>query len=135
VLEAVRQRVGRDFIVGIRMTGDDFVEGGLDNGVCQEIAGRLDELGLLDYFNIIGASAETYPGEAAAVPDMSFPLGVYAPLAAAIRAAVNVPVIATGRINDPAVAERLLSEGQADLCVMNPALIADPAFPNKAKEA
>src|SRR5262245_14157658 len=45
VLTTVRERVGRDFIVGIRMTGDDFVEGGLDSGVCQEIAGRLDELG------------------------------------------------------------------------------------------
>jgi mycofactocin system FadH/OYE family oxidoreductase 2 len=134
VLDAVRERVGRDFIIGIRMTGDDFVEGGLDNGVCQEIAGRLDELGLLDYFNIIGGSAETYPGEAAAVPDMSFPLGVYAPLAAAIRSVVRVPVIATGRINDPAVAERMLRDGQADLCIMNRALIADPDFPTKAKE-
>jgi 2,4-dienoyl-CoA reductase-like NADH-dependent reductase (Old Yellow Enzyme family)/thioredoxin reductase len=134
VLEAVRERVGRDFIVGIRMTGDDFVEGGLDNSVCQDIAGRLNDLKLLDYFNIIGASAETYPGEAAAVPDMSFPLGVYAPLAAAIRSVVTVPVIATGRINDPAVAERVLQEGQADLCIMNRALIADPDFPNKAKE-
>src|SRR5262245_54641946 len=46
VLNAVRERVGKDFIVGIRMTGDDFVDGGLDNGVCQEIAGRLNELGL-----------------------------------------------------------------------------------------
>lgn len=134
VLSAVRDRVGRDFIVGIRMTGDDFVDGGLDNGVCQEIAGRLSELGLLDYFNIIGASPEVYAGEAAAVPDMSFPLGVYAPLAAAIRSVVNVPVIATGRINDPAVAERVLREGQADLCIMNRSLIADPDFPNKAKE-
>jgi 2,4-dienoyl-CoA reductase-like NADH-dependent reductase (Old Yellow Enzyme family)/thioredoxin reductase len=134
VLQAVRGRVGRDFIVGIRMTGDDFVDGGLDNTICQDIAGRLSDLGLLDYFNIIGASAETYPGESAAVPDMSYPLGVYAPLAAAIRSVVNVPVIATGRINDPAVAERVLREGQADLCIMNRSLIADPDFPNKAKE-
>lgn len=134
VLHAVRERVGRDFIVGIRMTGDDFVDGGLDNSVCQEIAGRLDELKLLDYFNIIAASPETYPGEAAAVPDMSFPLGVYGPVSAAIRSVVSVPVIAMGRINDPAVAERILKEGQADLCIMNRALIADPDFPNKAKE-
>jgi 2,4-dienoyl-CoA reductase-like NADH-dependent reductase (Old Yellow Enzyme family)/thioredoxin reductase len=134
VLNAVRERVGKDFIVGIRMTGDDFVDGGLDNDVCQEIAGRLNELKLLDYFNIIAASPEIYAGEAAAVPDMSFPLGVYAPVAARIRAVVNVPVIAMGRINDPAVAERVLRDGQADLCIMNRALIADPDFPNKAKE-
>jgi NADPH-dependent 2,4-dienoyl-CoA reductase/sulfur reductase-like enzyme len=134
VLTAVRERVGRDFIVGIRMTGDDFVDGGLDNATCQEIAGRLNELGLLDYFNVIGASPEVYTGEAAAVPDMSFPLAVYAPLAASIRAVVRVPVIVTARINDPAVAERVLAEGQADLCIMNRALIADPDFPNKARE-
>ncbi len=60
VIGAIRERVGRDFIVGIRMTGDDFLEGGLDASHCQEIAGRLDELRMLDYFNIIGASAETY---------------------------------------------------------------------------
>ncbi len=134
VMQAIRERVGRQFIVGIRMTGDDFVDGGLESMVCQEIAGRLDELKLLDYFNIIGASPEVYLGEAAAVPDMAFPLGVYAPLAAAVRSVVTAPVIATGRINDPAVAERVLKEGQADLCIMNRSLIADPDFPNKARE-
>ena len=134
ILHAVRERVGRDFIVGIRMTGDDLIAGGVDIGMAQEIAGRLDDLRLLDYFNIVVASVETYSGEAAAVPDMSFPLGVYAPVAATVRAVVNVPVIAMGRINDPAVAERILQAGQADLCIMNRALIADPDFPNKAKE-
>jgi len=130
----VRQRVGADFIVGIRMTADDFTDGGLDKALCQEIAGRLDELRLLDYFNVIASSPETHVGEAATVPDMSFPPGVYAPLAAGIRAVVSVPVIAMGRINDPALAERILSEGEADLCIMNRALIADPDLPNKARE-
>jgi 2,4-dienoyl-CoA reductase-like NADH-dependent reductase (Old Yellow Enzyme family)/thioredoxin reductase len=134
VLQAVRQRVGRDFIVGIRMTGDDFTAGGLNQSLCQEIAGQLDSLGLLDYFNVIGSTAETYVGEAAAVPDMSFPVALYCPLAAAIKAVVRVPVIATGRINDPAVAERVLREGQADLCVMTRAQIADPEFPQKVLE-
>src|SRR5207253_5980027 len=80
-----------------------------------------------------GASAETYRTEAAAVPDMSFPAAIYGPLAASIKAVVRVPVIATGRINDPALAERVLREGQADLCNMTRALIADPDFPNKAQ--
>src|SRR5262249_46921318 len=79
------------------------------------------------------SSAETYRAEAAAVPDMSFPEALYCPLAAAIKAVVTVPVIATGRINDPAVAERVLREGQADLCIMTRALIADPDLPNKAQ--
>ncbi len=134
ILEGIRQRVGKNFVIGVRVTGDDFVDGGLDNEKCQEIAGRLDALKVIDYFNVIGATAEVYVGEAAAVPDMSFPLALYSSLAATIRAAVRVPVIATGRINDPAVAERVLSEGQADLCIMNRALIADPDLPVKARE-
>jgi dimethylglycine catabolism A len=134
VITTIREVVGSDFIVGIRMTGDDFVDNGLDFNVCQEIAGHLSELKLLDYFNIIGGTAETYVGEAAAVPDMSYPLAIYAPLSAKIREVVTVPVIATGRINDPTVAERVLKDGHADLCIMNRALIADPDFPNKAKE-
>jgi 2,4-dienoyl-CoA reductase-like NADH-dependent reductase (Old Yellow Enzyme family) len=132
VMRAIRERVGSDFIVGVRMTGDDFLEGGLNNTVCQEIAGRLDELGLLDYFNIVGGSPETSRGEAACVPDMSSPSALYCPLAASIKAVVHVPVIAVGRINDPATAERALAEGQADLCVMTRALLADPELPAKA---
>jgi 2,4-dienoyl-CoA reductase-like NADH-dependent reductase (Old Yellow Enzyme family)/thioredoxin reductase len=134
VLRAVRERVGSDFIVGVRMTGDDFIEGGLHNRACQEIGGRLDELGLIDYFNIVGSSPETYTGEAACVPDMSSPVALYCPLAATIKAVVRVPVIAVGRINDPVIAERVLAEGQADLCVMTRALIADPDLPEKARQ-
>jgi 2,4-dienoyl-CoA reductase-like NADH-dependent reductase (Old Yellow Enzyme family)/thioredoxin reductase len=133
VIEAVRERVGRDFIVGIRVTGDDFLQNGLDNPQMQEICGRLNDLKLLDYFNVIGGSAETFVGEAAAVPNMSFRLGVYADLAASIRQVVDVPVIVTGRIVDPVQADKLIAEGQADLCIMNRALIADPHFPNKAR--
>lgn len=133
VLEAVRERVGRDFIVGIRVTGDDFQEGGLDHSQMQDICGRLNELKLLDYFNVIGATAETFVGEAAAVPNMSFRLGVYTQLSAGIRQVVTVPVIATGRIVDPVQADRIVADGLADLCVMNRALIADPHFPNKAR--
>jgi 2,4-dienoyl-CoA reductase-like NADH-dependent reductase (Old Yellow Enzyme family)/thioredoxin reductase len=133
VIEAVRQRVGADFLVGIRLTGDDFTENGLNNQQMQEICGRLNDLKLLDYFNVIGSTAETYVGEAAAVPNMSFKLGLYTYLAASIRQVVDVPVIAFGRIVDPVQAEKVLAAGEADLVIMNRALIADPHLPNKAR--
>jgi 2,4-dienoyl-CoA reductase-like NADH-dependent reductase (Old Yellow Enzyme family) len=133
IIEAVRERVGPEFIVGIRVTGDDFLENGLANSEMQEICGRLNDLKLLDYFNVIGGTAETFVGEAAAVPNMSFKLGVYAHLSASIRKVVSVPVIVTGRVVDPVQADRLIAEGAADLCIMNRSLIADPHFPNKAK--
>jgi len=133
VIEAVRERVGSDFIVGIRLTGDDFQESGLDNGQMQEICKRLDAMKILDYFNVIGGTAETHLGEAAAVPNMSFKLGLYTYLAATIRKVVKAPVIAFGRIVDPVQAEKILAAGEADLVIMNRALIADPHMPNKAR--
>jgi 2,4-dienoyl-CoA reductase-like NADH-dependent reductase (Old Yellow Enzyme family)/thioredoxin reductase len=134
VLTAIRERVGPDFLVGIRITGDEMLEGGLDRTAAQEIARRLDALGILDYINVVGASCETYGTEALTVPDMSFPAGGFSNLAASIKSVVGVPVIAAGRINHPAVAERVLSEGSADLCVMTRALIVDPDLPRKAFE-
>jgi 2,4-dienoyl-CoA reductase-like NADH-dependent reductase (Old Yellow Enzyme family)/thioredoxin reductase len=134
VLQSIRERVGPDFLIGIRMTGDEMLEGGIDREAAQEIARKLDELRVLDYFNIVGASCETYATEALTVPDMSFPVALFTDLAASIKSVVAVPVIATGRINHPAVAERVLKDGQADLCVMTRALIADPDLPRKAQE-
>jgi 2,4-dienoyl-CoA reductase-like NADH-dependent reductase (Old Yellow Enzyme family)/thioredoxin reductase len=133
VIEAVRERVGSDFIVGIRLTADDFTERGLDNAQMQEICRRLDALEALDYFNVIGGTAETFVGEAAAVPNMSYGLGLYTYLAASIRKVVKVPVIAFGRIVDPVQAEKVLAAGEADLVIMNRSLIADPHMPNKAR--
>lgn len=133
IIEGVREKVGRDFIVGIRVTGDDFQRGGLDTPQMQEICGQLNDMKLLDYFNVIGGTAETFVGEAAAVPNMSFKLGLYAHLSASIREVVDVPVIVTGRVVDPIQADKIIAEGHADMCIMNRALIADPHLPNKAQ--
>lgn len=133
VIDAVRERVGREFVVGIRLTGDDFIERGLDNRQMLAICERLDATNQLDYFNVVGGTAETFVAEAAAVPNMSFGLGCYSYLAGSVRKAVSVPVITAGRIVDPIQADRILAEGQADLCIMNRALIADPHLPNKAR--
>ena len=132
VIEAIRERCGDDFIIGIRITGDDFTKGGLNNTMMQEIAGKLDGLRILDYFSVIGATAETFIGEAAAVPDMTFPHATYAPLAASIKGVVSVPVITAGRVKHPMEAEQIVSNEQADLVIMTRALIADPQAPRKA---
>src|SRR3989304_3350828 len=134
VLRAIRERVGADFVIGIRMTGDEMLEGGLDRTAAQEIARGGGAPGIVDSFNIVGASCETYTTEALTIPDMSFPVALFTGLAASIKAVVGVPVIAAGRINDPALAERVLRDGQADLCVMTRALISDPGLPTKARE-
>ncbi len=138
VLDRVRTMVGRDFVVGVRITGDELIEGGLGLEDMQQIAVRLVETGQVDYLNVIGAIAATDLHQAMTVPSMYFPLGVYVPLAAAIRAAVrevaDVPVIAVGRIVHPVQAEEILAAGQADLVAMTRAMIADHEMPRKARE-
>ena len=132
VIEAIRERCGDEFIIGIRITGNDFTKGGLDNAMMQEIATKLNALGILDYFSVVGGTAETFVGEAKAVPDMTFSHATYAPLAASIKDVVSVPVITAGRVTHPMEAEQIVSNEQADLVIMTRALIADPQAPQKA---
>ena len=65
---------------------------------------------------------------------MHMPLGYAVPLAAGIKEAVSLPVFATGRINDPLLAEKVLANGQADMIGMVRAQLCDPNMANKAKD-
>jgi dimethylglycine catabolism A len=135
VLREIRRTVGRDFVVGARISGDEFTRGGLTAGDMAEIARRLAASGLLDFLSIIGGGAHTYELQAAAVPNMSYATGVFVPLAAAIKqAAPGIPILHASRIVDPAHADRLVAAGQIDVVGMTRALIADPDLPHKALE-
>ncbi len=134
VLEAVRTAVGRDFIVGARVSGDDRVPGGLGPDDLLEIVVRLDQTGLLDYFTVTGGTISTYQSRGYNIPSAYFPPATFTGLSRRIRSAVRTPVIVTGRIVTPEQAETVLREGSADLIGMTRALIADPDLPNKARE-
>jgi mycofactocin system FadH/OYE family oxidoreductase 2 len=134
VVRAVREAVGRDFIVGVRHTGDQLVPGGLGPAELLEVARRIDALGMVDYFTVSGSSTETLRYEAMVTPSLYHPHGLYNPLAAATRAAVRVPVIVSGRIATPEQAEAALAAGVCDLVGMVRAIIADPEMPRKAAE-
>ena len=93
VLREIRRQVGRDYVVGARISGDEFTDGGLTAEDMAEIARRLAASGLVDFLSIIGGAAHTFALQAGAVPNMSLPNGVYVPLAAAIKAAVpEIPI-------------------------------------------
>ena len=135
VLGEVRRQVGPDFVVGARISGDEFTRGGLVADDMAEIARRLAASGLVGFLSIIGGAAHTYWLQAAAVPNMSFPRAVYVHLAAAIKRAVpRMPVFHAGRIVEPIHAERVLADGLVDVVGMTRALIADPELPRKARE-
>jgi N,N-dimethylglycine/sarcosine dehydrogenase len=134
VLRETRRRVGRDFVVGARISGDEFTRGGLTAADMAEIARRLAASGLVDFLSIIGGGAHTYELQAAAVPNMSYATGVFVPLAAAIKqAAPGLPIFHASRIVDPVHADRTVAAGQIDVVGMTRALIADPDLPRKAR--
>jgi mycofactocin system FadH/OYE family oxidoreductase 2 len=135
VLSEIRRRVGSDFVVGARISGDEFTRGGLSAADMAEIARRLAASGLIDFLSIIGGGAHTYALQASAVPNMSYSAGVFVPLAAAIkRAAPGMPIFHASRIVDPLHADRTVAAGHVDVVGMTRALIADPDLPRKAHE-
>lgn len=131
-LSRVRAAVGPGFVVGVRLSGDELTEGGLDTGTAVEVARALDAEGLVDYVSVCAGSSASLAGSLHIAAPMSEPAAYVAPLSAAVKAAVGVPVMVAGRINQPQEAELVLQRGQADLCAMTRAMICDPEMPGKA---
>ena len=134
VLTAVRERVGRDFCVGLRMCGDEFHEDGLNHEMLCEIADVMSRTGLIDYLSVIGSGADTHNTLANCMPPMALPPEPFAHLAAGIKARSAVPVMHAQSIRDPGQAERLLAQGAMDLVGMTRAMIADPWLVAKIRE-
>jgi len=131
VLGAIRSRVGADFPIILRISADELSFGGRDLRETLYLAPRLVEAGV-DAFHV---SAGAYPAQSwRVIPPTGTPLALNAGLAAALKRAVDVPVMVVGRINDPRLAEDVLTRGEADLVVMGRALLADPELANKARE-
>ena len=133
VLEAVRAAVGDRVIVGMRISGDEMDEDGLTPDLVVEACRALDGAGLVDYVNVIAGTMAALKGSVHVVPPMFVEPGYVAPFAARAKAAIGCPVFVAGRINDPRVAERILAAGDADLCGMTRAMIADPDMAAKAR--
>jgi len=129
VIEKVRQAVGKDFPISIRMAGNDFVPGSNTSGETPLFAKVYEEAGV-DIINVTGGWHE------ARVPQlpMELPRAGYAYLAANIKKAVNVPVMASNRISSPDEAERILRDSMADMVNLGRVLIADPYWPKKAMQ-
>jgi mycofactocin system FadH/OYE family oxidoreductase 2 len=131
VIAAIRAEIGRDFTLGIRLCGDELIPAGLTLDDVIEIARRLEATGQLDFINTsIGEFHNLYMVEGS----MHTPPGYQLFVSASIREAVKLPVFCTGRIKDPVQAERILSEGLADMVDVVRGQICDPEFARKARE-
>ncbi|MDP6342418.1 MAG: FAD-dependent oxidoreductase [Alphaproteobacteria bacterium] len=131
VAGGIRERCGRDFILGLKMAGTEGVEGGIDEEGAGRITAKLAADGHYDYFAYgqgnFSLSLETH------VPDLYFRPGHFIDIHKKMRdAAAGVPVMALGRIGEPELAERVVADGYGDLVGMTRAHITDAAFANKA---
>lgn len=128
LLDAVRDQVASDYPVWFRIPGDEFLDGGITTDGAREIAGVLAAAGS-DALHVTAG----HNWNDKIVPSGYVERGVYAPLAANVRDAVDIPVIAVGRINDPAVADAIVESESADFTAMGRAHLADPHIARKAK--
>ena len=129
-MKAIRQDVGDDFAILVRMNGNDFMPDGQGREELQEYARALAEEARVDALCInVGWHEARVPQITAAVPR-----GAFAYLSRGIKEKVNVPVIASHRISDPYIAREIIADGMCDMVAMGRSLIADPFLPEKARE-
>ncbi len=131
LIKAVRETVGADYTLGLRLCADEMAWGGITLEDAKKIAHALEATGAIDFMDL---SLSTFYNLYLVGGSMHMPLGYAVPLAAGIKEAIRLPVFATGRINDPALAEKILAAGQADMIGMVRAQICDPNLARKAKE-
>lgn len=131
IVAALRDACGRDFIIGLKLPGDDGMPGSIGPAEAAIIAPLLTASGEVSYVCFAqGTHAMTLDMH---VPDRYGPRMPYRDLTRELRRSVpGVPLVALGRITDPAEAEGLLASGEAELIGLGRALVADAAWPSKA---
>lgn len=126
VLEAIRERVGPEFIVGVRMVADEDWDQGLSREEGVEIARRLIASGTIDFLNLIRGHIETDAALSKVIPIQGMRSGPHLDFCGEVRQATGFPVFHAARIADVATARHAIAEGKLDLVGMTRAHIADP---------
>lgn len=134
VIEAVRDAVGPDFIIGMRVTGDELEQGGLGADECIEAAKAIAATGKIDFLNILAGAPYDDLGLAGWVPPMGMPSAPHLTVAGEIRKAVDIPIIHAGGVPDIATARHAVADGHVDLIGMTRAHMADPYLVSKLSQ-
>jgi len=134
VLEEIRERVGSEYIVGVRMVCDEDWERGLSREEGVEIARRLAQSGLIDFINVIRGHIESDEALSHVIPGMGTRLAPHLDFAGEVRAATKFPVFHAARIQDVATARHAVATGKLDMVGMTRAHMADPHIARKVME-
>lgn len=134
VLSEIRKRVGTDFIVGMRYTGDELLENGLTQEDGLEISRRLKESGMVDFLNVVRGHIDTDAGLTDTIPIQGMQNNPHLDFAGEIRAATDFPVFHAAKISDVATARHAIASGKVDLVGMTRAHMTDPHIVRKIIE-
>ncbi|MER2509716.1 MAG: NADH:flavin oxidoreductase [Amaricoccus sp.] len=125
-LRAIRARVGDDFIVGVRYTGDEDMPGGLTRTDGLEISRRLRDCGMVDFLNVVKGHIDTDAALTDVIPVQGMRSAPHLDFAGAIRAATGFPTFHAAKIQDVATARHAIASGKLDMVGMTRAHMADP---------
>ncbi|MGD8344797.1 MAG: NAD(P)/FAD-dependent oxidoreductase [Desulfobacterales bacterium] len=130
IVETIRQRLGPHFPLSFKISAQEFLPDGLTVAESIDILKHLVNAGI----DVVQVSAGNDITPEWICQPMFMEQACLAQSAARIKEALNIPVMAVGRINDPLIANAVLEKNQADLVCIGRGLLADPQLPNKAKE-
>ncbi|WP_227369710.1 FAD-dependent oxidoreductase [Halomonas sp. M20] len=132
IIDEIRRQAGDELAIGLRISCDERDEDGMTQEIAIETLKHLESK--LDYASVVAGTSASLGGSVHIVPPMSYKNAYLQDEALALRAGLSLPLILTGRINQPHEAEAVIRSGAADLCGMTRALICDPAMPSKARQ-
>lgn len=134
VLDAIRKRVGDEFIVGFRYTADEAQKGGLTAEEGIEISRRFKATGKVDFLNVIRGRLHTDPALTDVIPVQGMKSAPHLDFAGAVRKATGMPTFHAARIPDVATARHAVADGLLDMVGMTRAHMADPHIVRKIIE-
>ena len=130
VIREVRKQCGDDFIIDVRISGDEYSEGGLTLNDMIYVSKQLEKEGV-DFLHVSGGNT-IKRGSSMPAPGTS--PAPHAHASEEIRKHVHIPVATVARINEPWIAEELIANGKADICMIGRPNLCDSEFANKAHE-
>lgn len=130
VIEEVRKMCGKDFIIDVRISGDEYTDGGQNLNDAVYVAKQLEKSGV-DFIHVSGGTTIM---RGSSIPAPGTPMGSHSKVGEEIKKQVSIPVATVGRITEPWFAEELIANGKADICMIGRANLCDPEFVQKACE-
>ena len=128
VIEEVRKMCGKDFIIDVRISGDEYTDGGLNINDMIYVSKTLEKAGV----DMLHVSGGTTIARGSSIPAPGTKMGSHALLSEEIKKHVSIPVATVGRITEPWIADELIANDKADICMMGRANLCDSEFVNKA---